>query len=280
MGSPEDDEFAEDDEKPQHRVKISKSFAIGVLPVTNKDYRLTTCEDYEDFEKFEKQAHAKTHISWFEVIEFCNLLSEKEGIRPYYSFEMVKDVEEIFESFHQKLLRKLMGKKKPTISSERKVVKILGGDGYRLPTEAEWEYACRAGSDKRWCFGNDPLQLDVPPAHLNEYCYYGIGMYELHPVGIKKPNQFGLHDMHGNVWEWCWDIYEDYYYHSSPTADPQGPASFDPEGLYLHEQRVIRGAIAQTDSPEENTRSARRQHGPIELKFGELGFRIARTIER
>ena len=129
---------------------------------------------------------------------------------------------------------------------------------FSLPTEAQWEYACRAGSTTRYCFGDNESQL-------GDYAWYGDNSgNKTHPVGQKKPNAWGLYDMHGNVWEWCQDWYDERVYANSPTDDPTGPAT----GTY----RVLRGGSWILDG--WYCRSAYRYSGRPEDGFADLGLHI------
>ena len=101
------------------------------------------------------------------------------------------------------------------------------GRVFSLPTEAQWEYACRAGTETKFYIGDSEADLDRAGWHS------GNSDGQTHPVGQKEPNGFGLYDMHGNVWEWCQDWYDKNYYRNSPPTDPKGPSS----GSY----RVLRG---------------------------------------
>lgn len=135
------------------------------------------------------------------------------------------------------------------------------GKEYRLPTEAEWEYACRAGSATRWCFGDNASQLD-------EYAWYERNSGRTtHPVAQKKPNAWGLYDMHGNVWEWCADWYDADYDQQSPADDPKGPAS----GAL----RVVRGGSWFVVPGLSRSAIRVRNHPGVRIPVA--GFRVART---
>jgi len=134
------------------------------------------------------------------------------------------------------------------------------GEGrYRLPTEAEWEYACRAGSTNRFYFGDDE-------GRLGEYAWYGKNSSSRsHPVARKKPNAWGLYDMHGNVWEWCQDWYGDYP--AGSIADPGGPDGGS--------GRVLRGG--SWGHIPRDVRCANRRLGTPARRFRYIGFRLVRT---
>ena len=131
---------------------------------------------------------------------------------------------------------------------------------YCLPTEAQWEYACRAGSTTEYCFGDDEKML-------KDYAWYDKNSGgKTQPVKQKEPNAWGLYDMHGNVWEWCEDFfYGDYP--NEPVTDPTGPSS----GAF----RVIRGG-SWNDDPR-NLRSAIRGHSSPGNRINNVGFRLLRT---
>jgi len=161
-----------------------------------------------------------------------------------------------------------------------------------LPTEAQWEYACRAGSTTRYCFGDDESGLDeyawyrknlgrrprvaVPPqwaggkepnASIQQDGYKATVPGPSCQVGEKKPNAWGLYDLHGNVWEWCQDWYDSDYYANAPTDDPTGPDTGS--------HRVARGG--SSTSPAGACRSAHRNSYAPAIRYDHLGFRVARV---
>jgi len=132
------------------------------------------------------------------------------------------------------------------------------GKTVHLPTEAEWEYACRADSKGKYCFGDDDSQL-------RDYAwYFGNSNSTTHPVGQKKPNAWGLYDMHGNVGEWCSDWYADSYANAS-NQNPQGPVSSG--------YRVLRGG-GWSSNPQHCRSASRYRHSPGD-RVSNFGFRVA-----
>jgi formylglycine-generating enzyme required for sulfatase activity len=183
--------------------------------------------------------HPIIYASWYDALRFCNLLSDLEGLYPCYEFDLAA------------------GNSEPA-------VRIVSDDGYRLPTEAEWEYACRAENSGKWCFGDDK-------GKLHEFAWYAENSdNRIHSVGGKKPNAWGLYDMHGNVWEWCWDWHADQYetLDAFPGIDSRGPK----DGVH----RVVRGGSSYFKS--WNTRSAYRMGEPPDIRGDDLGFRVARSL--
>ncbi|MEV0724713.1 SUMF1/EgtB/PvdO family nonheme iron enzyme [Micromonospora purpureochromogenes] len=155
-------------------------------------------------------------VSWWDAVGFCNALSQREGLTPAYRLDAVGDAIEW----------------------------DVAADGYRLPTEAEWEYACRAGT--------------AGPRYgpLDDIAWYrGNSDERVHEVGGKRPNAWGLYDMLGNVWDWCWDIYDAAVY-----------------GGY----RVLRGG-GWFDEQWSCRASVRRRSHPA-LRIDDVGFRVARSI--
>jgi formylglycine-generating enzyme required for sulfatase activity len=141
------------------------------------------------------------------------------------------------------------------------------GKTYRLPTEAEWEYACRAVTETAWSFGDDKKKI-------GDYACFGAKAWTslkryAQQVGLKKPNAFGLYDMHGNVWEWCHDYFSKDYYRQSPEKDPTGPVSGS--------LRVLRGG-AWSDA-SRFSRSACRGRNDAAYRSVSIGFRLVCELD-
>jgi formylglycine-generating enzyme required for sulfatase activity len=209
MGSAEDDEQDYEDEKPQHEVTVS-GFAIGRVVVTRRLYRGLMAESPAAWKRDQDDALLPAnYVCWFDAVAFCNRLSERQGLTPCYRIE---DTQVRWEQ---------------------------DANGYRLPTEAEWEYAVRADTTTRWFCGDEPTEL----AH---YAWFNedLGTGAPHPVGQKEPNPWGLYDMAGNVYEWCWDWYGPYAVKagSNPIGTDTGAFRVLRGGAYGAEAGLLRSA--------------------------------------
>jgi len=222
MGSPESEEGRQKDET-QHEVTISKDYYLGVTEVTQGQYQKVMGNNPS---YFQKRVISKSDSSIYPV----ELVTWEDAV------EFCKKLSELPE--------------------EKKAGRV-----YRLPTEAEWEYACRAGSKAAYSFGANSRTL-------GDYAWFVDNSGEqTHPVGEKKANAWGLYDMHGNVWEWCSDWYGEYS--KGAVSDPSGPS----EDVY----RVIRGGGWYNVAAD--CRSAVRYWDDQLDRGPDLGFRVALSSE-
>ncbi len=273
MGAPDDEAERQRDEGPAHRVRITKPFFLGTYTVTLGQFRqFVEATDYktdaeqdgrggwgytgDDAKPFKQSQqytwrqtgftqtddHPVVNVSWNDAAAFCEWLSQQESAT------------------------------------------------YRLPTEAEWEYACRAGTATRFHHGDDAAGIvklgNVADATMNQKFAAWMKVNEVDrekigtaehedgyvftaPVGRFQANAFGLHDMHGNVWEWCADWDDPRYYRNSPTDDPTGPTTGT--------ARIRRGG-SWLHSPTFSRSARRRRYAP-DARNSPIGFRVALSVQ-
>ncbi|MDR0444446.1 MAG: formylglycine-generating enzyme family protein [Treponema sp.] len=232
IGSPAG-EYRRDNNEVQHQVTVS-SFYMGIFTVTQKEYEEIMGTNPSNFKGSDLPVE---RVTWFDAVEYCNRRSQEEGLTPAYT------------------------------RTGDNVTWNRSANGYRLPTEAEWEYACRAGTTTPFNTGNN---ITTSQANYDgDYPYnrnaLGSSRRRTTNVGSFPANAWGLFDMHGNVWEWCWDWFGDY---SSANLD-------DPAGVPSGSSRVIRGG--SWDNSGAGVRSAYRRSLTPSFRIINLGFRLVRA---
>ena len=266
-GSPGYEPCRSSNEGPQHQVTLTGGFYMMTTEVTRQMWadlqatQPTLPDDPSNTAMSPTMEHPVQRVTWYEAVLFANLMSLQDGLIPCYytnaTFTVAVDASNYTTG--------------PFFCN-------FGANGYRLPTEAEWEYAARAGTTGPFSahepdYSSDNCHSCSPDPPLNVldsiawWCGNSGEVPTAHPVGAKLPNPWGLYDMHGNVWEFCWDWFGDYP--SEPVTDPTGPLAGS--------TRVRRGgsyAMSATYS-----RSARREDSGPGDRNSRFGFRLLRSTD-
>jgi formylglycine-generating enzyme required for sulfatase activity len=217
------------DEEPVHHVTVN-SFYIGTFEVTRAEWMAIMGNNPSVARGDQLPVE---NVDWYDAVEFCNKKSKIEGLTPCYK------------------------------GSSDNIDCNFNANGYRLPTEAEWEYASRGGLQSRnYKFSGSNNADEVALYEKNLLNYF-------EPVGQRKPNELGIYDMSGNMWEWCWDWYDFDFYKNSPKKNPRGPLA----GL----RRVARGG--GWNGPGKYLWSTNRScFEPHQMSLI-IGFRVVRTAK-
>jgi formylglycine-generating enzyme required for sulfatase activity len=216
----------EDNERPVHSVTV-QGFYMGKFEVTQREWQDIMGGNPS---RWKGDALPVAMVSWYDAVEYCNRRSVKEGLVPAYR------------------------------GGGETITCDFNASGYRLPTEAEWEYAAKGG-------GKDLLVYEYPGSNSPENVawYKDNSGGSTHQVGTKQPNSLGLYDIGGNVYEWCWDRYGNYS--ESAQTDPRGPSAGD--------RRMMRGGAGSTSA--RTVRSAYRLLSPPSDRYNDVGFRLVRS---
>ncbi|MCB9367431.1 MAG: SUMF1/EgtB/PvdO family nonheme iron enzyme [Calditrichaeota bacterium] len=250
-----------EDEIPEHTVTLTKSFWIDTVETTQGLYDVTMSASYPGYATPTWFApygvgdiYPAYHVYWGDAVLFCNALSRRDGLDSVYTYTSIVGTP-------------------GNLSELEGVVADFSRNGYRLPTEAEWEYACMGGESHDFYWGKDLDPYPATPidsAEIGDFAVWYSNSYELgasssafgsQPVGTRVPNGYGLYDMSGNLYEWCHDWYGPY----GPDAvtDPAGPSGGD--------YHVLRGG--SWGSNAEFLRSSNRTFSVPDYLYYFIGFR-------
>jgi len=238
-------------DETQHPVKLTRGFYMQTTEVTQAQWQALMGNNPSSFTG--DATRPVERVSWWDAVAYANALSAKEGLSPAYSLTGCSGTPGSGNYSCS------------GISLNSSDGTPYGTTGYRLPTESEWEYAYRAGTSTAFYNGA------ISSSHGSDAKLDLIGWYDrnsgntTHPVGQKQANGWGLYDMAGNVWEWCWDWYGDY---------PVGSVT-DPAGSTTGSYRVCRGGSWFIDAL--SARAANRSNADPGYRGGNLGFRLSRS---
>lgn len=238
----------------RHYVRIPRSFAVATKAVTVAQVNrfLSQAEIPEFASESSPEDAPAIGLNWYMAGRYCRWLSEQENIdENQMCFPKVEEIKP--------------GMKLPKNYLQR--------TGYRLPTEAEWEYACRAGTATDWSHGSAE---DMLPSYA---WYAGNAKQRVHPVGLKKPNDLGLFDIHGNAWQWCLDRYRSYAIGPRANEDKEDSDVYHERSEHSQnfeaENRVLRGGAFHNDAPSLGLTS--RFTVETAARYTSAGLRVART---
>ena len=246
-----------DRNKPVHEVTITKSFYMGKYEVTQAEYEkyCSYGEKKPSSDNGDGDNYPAYYVSWYDALVYCNKRSMAEGLTPCYSISGNTDPSK--------------WGKVPAVNWDtwNAVICNWNANGYRLPTEAEWEYAARAGDNTvaslTYSGTSDVNKLD-------EYAWYTSNSNnKTHEAGTKLPNAYGLYDMSGNVWEWCWNWFTDSY-------DAEIECGSDPTGSSSGSFRIRRGGSRYNYSDGCAVSFRSNNKFPYD-RDGSLGFRVVRS---